>query len=193
MRFQSWVIVAVAWTILPTQSYARELVLPVDKTRVISDRGDHRVLFTLGERSRLAGKYIEEAHLVLTLPADVTELPDTPIEIQIHGVTRPWTADADWNAGWGRAGGDIDEDVFSRTIVHPRELAGTLRLPVDLVLRESVQGGGLHGMLVTVAPYKARGLRAGQLRILANATTAHVEVKWSPRPPESPRRRQARQ
>jgi hypothetical protein len=182
-------VLALAWIGLSvTTASARELTLPLERTCVISKDGDHRLLLALGERARLEDRYIEEAYLVLTLPAEVGNLPDTPLEIQVYGVTRAWTRAATWDGGWDRPGGDFDEDVFSRTTVRPRELTGTLRLPIDTVLRESMQGGGLHGMLVTAAPYRARGLRLEQMQLFADVVSAHVEVKWSPRPPESPAR-----
>lgn len=174
-------------TLLPGASVARTMTLPIARTAIISDQGDHRVLFALGNRDLLAHKYIDGADLVLTLPADLSALSEDPIEIQVYGVTRAWNVGADWRGGWERPGGDVDEDIFARTTVHPDRLDGTLRIPIDTILRESLQGQELFGMLVTLAPYSGRGLSTAQLMLLANVGAAQAEVKWTPRLPERPR------
>ncbi|MBZ0170820.1 MAG: hypothetical protein K8E66_00420, partial [Phycisphaerales bacterium] len=174
MRNAGVAFVILSTALLPRAATARTMTLPIERTAVISDEGDHRVLFALGERDRLAHRYIDGADLVLTLPADLSALSDAPIEIQVYGVTRPWTEGADWRGGWERPGGDVDADIFARTTVVPDRLGGTLRIPIGTVLRESLQGEELFGMLVTLAPYSGRGLSATQLALLVNVANAHV-------------------
>jgi hypothetical protein len=171
----------------------REMSLPIVRSAVISDGDVHRILLAVGDESRLSSTYIEDAHLAFDLPVDVTGLPLEPLEVQVYGIASDWDAAVTWRYGWDRPGGDVDEDVFARSRIRFDREDGKVRVPVGDVLRQSVQGGGLHGLLLTVAPYHGRGLTASQAALLANAVSAEVEVKWSPRPPESPRRQRALQ
>lgn len=172
-------------------SEGREMVLPIERFAVISDAGEHRILLAVGEENWLSQAYIEDAHLVFDLPADLSGLPLEPLEVQVYAISSAWDASVTWRGGWSRDGGDIDEDVFARSRIHFDRADGKVRIPVGGVLRQSVQGGGVYGLLLTVAPYHGRGLRTEQMALLTNATAAQVEVNWSPRPPESPRRQRA--
>lgn len=174
--------------LLCATAQARELERPVGGATVISDGLVHRILVDVGDVADMANKYIEEVELVISLPGDVT--PERRFDVQVFGVTGPWGADADWERGWDTPGGDFDEDVFTRTTIAPQDMGGRLRIRVDEVVREAVQGGGLYGLLVTVPPHRGRGFSSDEMEMFANVSSASLDVTWSPRPPRPPRREQ---
>ena len=170
---------------------AREAVLNVDKSCVLSKEGDHRVLVSVGGTELLKNMYINDAHLVVPISDDAIRRHAGTLELQVSAVTRYWDRSADWDVGWERPGGDFDADVYSRVVVKPEELGGVVRIPVATVLREEAGGRDLHGFIVSVVPHRGRGLNESAVRLLDGVANAHVEVSWAPRPPESPMRKRA--
>ena len=111
------------------------------------------------------------------------------MELRTHNLTTEWNAgSADWNTGWTRAGGDFDESVYSRAMLHVSRGAHTLTADVSQLLKEVYESGASsEGVLLTLHSDEAEreGIASQDLSwfsFLASATL-HVDYVKVPRSP----------
>jgi hypothetical protein len=99
-------------------------------------------------------------------------------------VTTDWSGSAiSWTSNWARPGGDVDEELYSRTRADLRSGSGALTLDLTVPVKEiAEEGASLYGFLVTVDETEGDGLRSADLALLQGLSTASVEVTYRSTP-----------
>ncbi|HMB68322.1 MAG TPA: hypothetical protein VKU85_03390, partial [bacterium] len=118
-----------------------------------------------------------------TLSVPVTGTPaDRTVSLRLHPITAAWSPlGTDWNAGWTRAGGDYDEELFATAEVNYGSGTATAVFDVTAILKETLEHGMFaDGYLLTVDPKDGAGLSVADLTRFGTLAGATLDVKYRP-------------
>jgi hypothetical protein len=157
-----------------SSAVAERISLPIESTCVIDDgEGTYRCLLRVGNLDALDGVIISEALLKLDTGGTLT----APIVLQAHPILEPWSAGSTWES-FRTPGGTLDEGVYWRREIEPREMGNTVAISIRPILAEMQAGLTAYGIALTAAPYRGDGLNANEIARLTNLASATVEVSY---------------
>jgi hypothetical protein len=147
-----------------------------DVTTIADRNGATRILFKAAPVN-VSEIVILRATLQFGTGGTVT---DRRMRLQLHPVTTEWRPGAvGWTAGWSRAGGDFDDDLYAWSELDLNRSGAELVFDMTRVVKEIVEEGAFaDGFVVTVDPTDGIGLRAEDVRRFQNLASASLELKY---------------
>ncbi|HMB69182.1 MAG TPA: hypothetical protein VKU85_07710 [bacterium] len=153
-----------------------------DVTVIQDASGNGRILFRAGNvLSGLTEAAVSKALLTVSMSGEASA---RTLPLRVHPVTtESWTAGSvDWTAGWSRAGGDFDDEVFAAEVNLARGGAAVV-FDVTAILKEVIEAGmTADGFLLTVDPATGIGIPSADLGRFGTLSGATLEVTYRPLP-----------
>jgi hypothetical protein len=160
-------------------TFAERISLPIESTCVIDDGGGtYRCLLKVGNLEALDDVIISEALLMLDTGGALSE----PIVLQVHPILENWSEASTWES-FRIPGGSLDEGIYWRREIEPREMGDTVSISIRPILAEMQAGLTAYGIALTTAPYRGGGLRSDEIARLTNLAEASVQVSYVPEVP----------
>ncbi len=164
-------------------AWAGEAIRGIGDVVTIEDEEGHgRVLFQCDDLIETENVAIWKAMLRFEL---LGQGESRTLPIVIHPITRPWSpGSVDWETGWTRPGGDIDEQRFARAELNLARGAGQYSIDVTALAKEIVESGYVcYGFLATIDRSQGIGFANEDLGRFANLGNASIEVSYRTTPP----------
>jgi len=175
MRWRSVALLA-GLTATVSPGWALERSLSIVETSVIeSPEGEARILFRFEDLTAEEGTAIvRSAELALAISGQAVA---REYELRIHPVTRAWSS-PDWEGGWERAGGDFEDDLYSRARVDLTRGGQTVRFDLLSVMNRALGDEFMDGLILTVAPFDGVGIPEEDLPRFAALASAAIRVQY---------------
>lgn len=154
----------------------REAVGIGDLTTIANDRGAARILFKAPSMDR-ANIAVSRATLTVAVTGPVAA---RRMGLRIHPVTTSWMpGGVSWTAGWSRAGGDFDDDLYAWAELDLNRGATDLVFDMTRVVKEIVEEGVFaDGFILTVDPGEGVGLPADDVTRFEDLSSASLDVTY---------------
>lgn len=170
------IVAVVIVFVIMSPAFADKQVIPIaGVTAIANGTGAARILFKTPVMD-LANVAISQATLRVSV---VGPLSDRRMSLRIHPVTTPWEpGGVSWTAGWARAGGDFDDDLYAWSELD-LDGGGELTFDMTRVAKEIVEEGVYaDGFLLTVDPADGIGLLSDDVERFQGLASASVEIAY---------------
>jgi hypothetical protein len=164
---------------LPSNARAETRTLSVGTVgTMVNETGETRYLFNVSGLDRMGLVQIRRA--TLTLPYTLATTAEREVNLRLMPLTTDWSGSVvSWTGGWSRAGGDYDEELYSRARADLRNGSGLLTFDLTVPVKEMAEdGASLYGFLITVDEREGEGLRSSDLALVQGLANASVEVTY---------------
>jgi hypothetical protein len=171
--------VLLIFSALPTDARAETRTLSVGTVgAMVNEAGETRYLFKVSGLDRMGLVQIRRA--TLTLPYTLASTAEREVNLRLMPLTTDWSGSTvSWTGGWSRAGGDYDEELYSRARADLRTGSGLLTFDLTVPVKEMAEDGtSLYGFLITVEETEGEGIRSPDLSLVQGLARASVEVAY---------------
>lgn len=158
-----------------------------DVTTITNEASESRILFRIPELASFEANTFHLKRATLRVPYFLGDALDERVVVVAYAMTRSWGAGAEWNAGWERAGGDFDAELFATVEVARGARSGTLEFDLTSVVRELVANPGSNqGFLLSDRFNRDGGIRQEEIGLLNSLgegvlVVSYKETLGSPR------------